>query len=208
MASNDGAASKSPDANARPVMQMQVVLERLGFGSGIVDGKAGISTRNALSGFQEANGLSVTGKLDEATKAALAQWSNIPATRVVTIPSIGAMPTMPKLTKDPPAQAKLKRLGYESLDERLAERFHTTVEVLVALNPGKSHRPVRPLRRRQLHFAAGQSVRVPNVGADWIDAPQVEDRCGCHNAVARRRYAPGESREAGGRQVGRVAEGL
>ena len=74
------------DPEARPQMQLQVVLDRQGFGPGVIDGGIGQSTRNALKGFQEANGITVTGELDEATRAALARWADIPATRVVRIP--------------------------------------------------------------------------------------------------------------------------
>src|SRR5258708_22784063 len=74
----------------RPVMQAQVVLDRLAFTPGVVDGREGASTANALRGFQEANGLQVTGKLDDATRQALARWNNIPATRLVTIPADSA----------------------------------------------------------------------------------------------------------------------
>jgi lipoprotein-anchoring transpeptidase ErfK/SrfK len=180
-----------PDAEARPTMQLQVVLERLGFGPGVIDGKEGLSTRNALAGFQEANDLAETGKLDDATKAALAGWSNIPATRVVTIPeSWGAITFAPTPDK-PEDQAKLTQLGYQTLDEKLAERFHTTVETLALLNPGG--RPARagetptpaapspspsasPSGPPPALFRAGQQIRVPNVGADRIDAAAVDDK--------------------------------
>ncbi|MEC7399980.1 MAG: peptidoglycan-binding domain-containing protein, partial [Pseudomonadota bacterium] len=75
-----------PDSEERPIMQAQVVLDRIGFGPGVIDGKMGMSTENALMGFQEANDLETSGELDEATKRALAEWDRIPATRVVTIP--------------------------------------------------------------------------------------------------------------------------
>src|SRR5688572_4254295 len=74
------------DPEERPEMQLQVVLDRRGFGPGVIDGAIGMSTENALKGFQEANGLAVTGALDEETERALARWDNIPATRVVRIP--------------------------------------------------------------------------------------------------------------------------
>jgi lipoprotein-anchoring transpeptidase ErfK/SrfK len=129
-------AAHIPDPEARPVMQMQVVLDRLGFTPGVVDGRQGISTRNALLGFQESRDLAPTGKLDTATSEALAQWRDIPATRVVTIPddfAAGPFYTVPDKPED---QAKMPSLGYASLDEKLAERFHTTIETLKALNPG------------------------------------------------------------------------
>ena len=180
-----------PDAEARPVMQAQVVLDRLGFTPGVVDGKEGMSTRNAVSGFQEANNLQVTGKIDDATRAALAKWNTIPATRVVTIPQDFATGPFQKLPEDPADQAKLPALGYESLDEKLAERFHTTVETLAALNPGgkpatTGSAPTTPTPKPIPSasgaaeapapiFRAGQQIRVPNVGGDVVDAGAVSD---------------------------------
>lgn len=193
LASHDDQQSPDqiPDAEARPVMQAQVVLDRLGFTPGVVDGKEGMSTRNAVSGFQEANNLQVTGKIDDATRAALAKWNTIPATRVVTIPEDFAAGPFQKLPKEPADQAKLPALGYESLDEKLAERFHTTIETLQALNPGGkpattgsapataapkpapsvagAAEPPAPM------FRAGQQIRVPNVGGDAVDAAAVSD---------------------------------
>lgn len=140
MASQDPASGMQakvdiPDSQARPIMQAQVVLDRQGFGPGVIDGKMGLSTENALRGFQEARGLQVTGKLDAPTKQALDQWSNIAATRVVRIPQDWENRQYQTLPEKPEDQAKLQELGYESLDERLAERFHTTAEVLAELNP-------------------------------------------------------------------------
>lgn len=180
-----------PDAEPRPLMQAQVVLDRLGFTPGVVDGKEGLSTRNAVSGFQEANDLKVTGKLDDATRAALVKWKTIPATRVVTIPQDFAAGPFQKLPEDPTDQAKLPALGYESLDEKLAERFHTTVATLQALNPGGkpattgSAPPATAPKPTPTSaatgeapapiFRAGQQIRVPNVGGDAVDAAAVSD---------------------------------
>ncbi|WP_233396975.1 L,D-transpeptidase family protein [Qipengyuania sp. YIM B01966] len=137
MHSRDGETIENdiPDSEERPMMQAQVVLDRRGFGPGVIDGKMGMSTRNALEGFQEATGLTVTGELDEATTQALGEWKDIPATRVVTIPEDWGDYNYQKMPEDPADKAALDKLGYETLDERLAERFHTTVEVLKMLNP-------------------------------------------------------------------------
>ncbi|WP_133365371.1 L,D-transpeptidase family protein [Qipengyuania sediminis] len=138
MASTDGRqdANAIPDPEKRPIMQAQVVLDRIGFMPGVVDGKMGMSTVNALKGFQEANNLQITGKLDQATAQALAKWQTIPATRVVTIPADWGQEQYFATPEKAADQAKLESLAYTSLDERLAERFHTTVETLKALNPG------------------------------------------------------------------------
>ncbi|MFM5929549.1 MAG: L,D-transpeptidase [Novosphingobium sp.] len=191
----DGQQVTEPaDSEARPVMQAQVVLDRLGFTPGVVDGKMGLSTRNAISGFQEANGLGVTGELDEATVKALSQWQTIPATRMITIPADFAAGPFVALPKRPAEQSRLPALGYESLDEKLAERFHTTVETLAALNPqiataqaapdAGGSAPASPLSSPSPSssvtpaaalFAAGQQIRVPNVGNDKVDPSQVRD---------------------------------
>jgi lipoprotein-anchoring transpeptidase ErfK/SrfK len=187
---------RQADDKPRPVMQAQVVLDRLGFTPGVVDGATGMSTRNALKAFQQANDLEQSGELDEPTKQALGQWSNIPATRVVTIPADFAAGPFYKVPEEPEDQAKMPALGYESLDEKLAERFHTTLAVLKELNPPTSGTPsaspsasaspsptpsasgsaFTPEPGPPSYFRAGQQIRVPNVGADRIDPAQVKDQ--------------------------------
>ncbi|NNC52082.1 MAG: murein L,D-transpeptidase [Erythrobacter sp.] len=203
MASNDDAQGMGdsvaredqdiPDSQDRPIMQAQVVLDRIGFGPGVIDGKMGMSTENALNGFQEANGLDVTGQLDEATKTALSDWDSIPATRVVTIPVSWGDAEYRSIPEETAAKAEMESLGYRSLDERLAERFHTTVDVLKELNPGgqpagaseddgpnSQATPTpdveRPDGEEPSYFQAGQQIRVPNIGGDRIEKGKIGDR--------------------------------
>ena len=167
-----------PEDKPRPVMQAQVVLDRLGFTPGVVDGKEGLSTRNALMGFQEAGGLPKSGEFDPATQKALEPWSNIPATRVVTIPADFAAGPFATIPDEPADQAKLTALTYETLDEKLAERFHTTVEVLRELNgviPPPQPSGAASEAPPPASFRAGQKIRVPNVGADRIAPGAVKD---------------------------------
>ncbi|MEO0033917.1 MAG: hypothetical protein RIS94_3675 [Pseudomonadota bacterium] len=169
MASHDPAPGQPPspdetDDQPRPLMHLQVVLERLGFAPGVIDNTLGLSTRNALRGYQEAKGLPPSGAADDATMASLAPYAMIAATRLVTIPATFAAGPFAPLPKNPSDQAKLPALGYASLDEKLAERFHTTPEALHALNPAVQA------------FTAGQKIRVPNVGADAIDPTLVTDK--------------------------------
>lgn len=163
-APGETAAGGTPDRSPRPVMQAQVVLERLGFAPGVIDGREGLAFANALKGFQEARGLPVTGKLDDASRAGLVKWANIPATRVVTIPSSWGAETFAPIPDSMAAQAEMAHIGYTSMVEKLAERFHTTPEVLAELNFGV------------MHFTVGQEVRVPNVGADAIDPSVVDNK--------------------------------
>lgn len=191
------------DAEERPMMQLQVVLDRVGFGPGVIDGKMGMSTENALRGFQEANDLEVTGQHDEATKQALAEWNEIPATRVVTVPQSWAEATFTAIPEDNAAKAELETMGYTSLDEKLAERFHTTVDVLKSLNPDGRPAGMKQAKaeatsspepaaspsaassssagkavqagERDSFFRPGQQIRVPNIGADRIAPGLIED---------------------------------
>ncbi len=61
--------------------------------------------------------------------------------------------------------------------EKLAERFHTTPEVLKTLNPDAAFAaPVAdPDSAAPVAIAAGTSLRVPNVGADAIVAADVDN---------------------------------
>lgn len=135
-----------------PALRAQVILDRLGFSPGVIDGKEGQSYFAALRGFQTANDLPDTGKLDEATLAGMERWRDIPATRVVVIPAgFAAGPFFPDFPADAAGQAKLPTLGYRNLMEALAERFHTTPEAIVAMNSAST--PI----------GAGKAIRVPNI---------------------------------------------
>lgn len=132
-------------------MKVQVSLDRLGFSPGIIDGKSGDSLQLALKGFQEARGLRPSGRLDTPTRAALAKLEPISATRMVRIPPAFAHQTYyPTLPRDAEGQASFARLGYRNMMEALAERFHTTPDVLVALNSGETL------------IGANRIIRVPN----------------------------------------------
>lgn len=140
--------TKQPDAK---VMTAQVLLDRLGFGPGVIDGHTGMSLTNALKGFQEARGLPKSGTLDPATATALSAYK-LPATiDVVLTRSDLAGPFFGAIPKDPAKQAKLPAMGYADLMELLSERYHTTKATLIALNS-----PTTKL-------VTGAKIRVPNV---------------------------------------------
>lgn len=128
--------------SARPpidptILHAQVILDRLGFSPGIIDGREGQSLVAALKGFQESRGLKRSGTLDAPTLSALRahrEWR--PVTRMA-VPVAALQGTFVNpLPKDPAEQAKLSTIGYRRPLEKLAEMFHTTPEVLVELNPG------------------------------------------------------------------------
>jgi len=129
-------------------LALQVALDRAGFSPGVIDGTMGQQTRDALRGFQEANGLNVTGTLDAETQAALGQGE---ATQSVTISDAEAAgPFVANIPEAMAERAKLDGLRYRSIEEALAEKYHTTPAKLRALNPKSD-------------FAAGSQITVPAV---------------------------------------------
>jgi lipoprotein-anchoring transpeptidase ErfK/SrfK len=153
MLASMGQAVSPPAVGPDPkVMQMQVVLDHLGFSPGVVDGKTGASLKRAISGFQKANGLPATGSIDPRTATALGKFGATPAITEVTLSDVDlAGPFVGPIPKREDQQAKLPSLGYSSPLEMLAERFHTTPATLIALNS-----PDTPMK-------AGTKVQVPNV---------------------------------------------
>lgn len=128
----------------RNVLHVQVILDMLGFGPGVLDGKGGQSLVAALKGFQEVKGLPKTGKPDAATLRALYPYrEKRPTVRVTLSRDVMAGPYVGPLPKDYGLQAKLPTLGYARPVEKLAEMFHTTPAVLIALNPGVTQITVR-----------------------------------------------------------------
>lgn len=131
-----GAANPAPQGIDRTTLHIQVILDKLGFAPGVLDGKGGQSLTAALKGFQEAQGLAVTGKPDAVTLKALSKWRAWRPTRTLVVSEeILRGPWTFPFPKEPADQAKLPALGYRNAMEALAERFHTTPATLVALNP-------------------------------------------------------------------------
>ena len=151
-------------ARVEAVLQAQVALDRAGFSPGVLDGKEGMSFTSALKGFQEARGLPQTGQYDEATAKALLGERPQPATWLVKIPSGFAKGPFFAIPKNLNDQAKLPALGYRNLLEKLAERFHTRPEVLMALN------------RPDARVGAGTTVRVPAIANQPVARIEGDER--------------------------------
>lgn len=129
----------------------QIALERVDFSPGLIDGRIGPKTQLATREFQRVRGLPKTGALDKATREALGvNPASAVTTYVITrsdAAQVGSVPT------DWLDRSRLDRLGYESLEAVVAEKFHCSRGLLARLNPTLKMAALKP----------GDSVRVPNV---------------------------------------------
>lgn len=134
-----------------PVLHVQVILDKLGFSPGVLDGKRGQSLTVALKGFQELRGLETTGKVDKPTLNALLPFQAWRAVKTVTLNQGDvAGPYTNPMPEDAAEKAKLPGLYYRNALEQLAERFHTTNATLIALNS------------RDTQLKPGVQITVPN----------------------------------------------
>lgn len=129
-------APQTKGQRALDALGVQVALDRAGFSPGVIDGRIGPSTKKALDAYRQANG-------GEPAQAE-------PTTGYEITQADVAGPFEPRIPTELPDQAKLQALAYKDALEALAEKFHTTPELLKKLNPSAK-------------FAAGEQIAVPNV---------------------------------------------
>lgn len=129
-------AKQQEQAKLQQTLALQVALDRAGFSTGVIDGREGTNTTRALEAYRKQNG-------------ADPQPSNEPLIAYQITEQDAAGPFQP-VPADLMEQSKLPALSYQSVDELLAERFHTTPQALKTLNPTAK-------------MAAGESLMVPNV---------------------------------------------
>lgn len=154
------APSAPPPGVDRSVLHVQVILEKLGFSSGVLDGRTGQSLTMALKGYQAASGLNVTGQIDQPTLRALHRYRAIRPTKTIALTAdMLAGPYVNPIPKDYNVAARLPAMPYRAPIEKLAEMFHTMPRVLIALNGGDT-----PLR-------VGQPVTFPNALPGSRDYP-------------------------------------
>jgi lipoprotein-anchoring transpeptidase ErfK/SrfK len=121
--------------DAKLILKAQILLDRAGFSSGVIDAAKGGNFTKALAAFQRENGLNGTGKLDEASWTKLAGTSSEPALTEYEITRDDVRGPFEDIPADWEKKAQLKHLSYNSPRELLAEKFHMDEDLLARLNP-------------------------------------------------------------------------
>ena len=136
------------------VVRMEILLDRAGASPGVIDGFDGENLRKAVSAFEIMQGGKPNGIVTPALLQALSAFDageGVIGSYVIVEADVAAI--VPPLPKDYGEMAKLSRLGYTSVAEELAERFHMDQKYLEALNPAAT-------------FTAGETIYGAITGAD------------------------------------------
>lgn len=135
---NDATADQiAKSGYSEALVKAQVLLDRAQFSPGVIDGYSGGNMRGALAAFAKAHSVPGGGALNAEMWAALAKYESSDVAQIYTITAADvAGPFTPSIPTEFSAMAKLDRLGYRTVTEMIAERFHMDEGLLKRLNPG------------------------------------------------------------------------
>jgi len=126
------------------ITELQIFLDRANFGPGKIDGQPGEFTDKALAAYKKSHEEEKDGKLK------LPKDTPLFTTRRVTDSDLAQVGPM---GINPEEQSKQKSMPYASLPVAIAERYHTDIDFLRALNKDRNLDELK----------VGDEVKVPNV---------------------------------------------
>jgi len=129
-------AAVGPGSTGPRVVRAQILLDRARFSPGQIDGVYGDDLRIAVQGYQESRGLKPSGTVDAETWRLLNGAAG-PLLLTYTITKADVKGPFVPIPTDIQEKAKMKWLGFETPEEGLGEKFHSSPKLLAELNPGK-----------------------------------------------------------------------
>jgi lipoprotein-anchoring transpeptidase ErfK/SrfK len=148
-----GAIDPSLRLGAREdVAALQILLDRRGASPGVIDGRFGSNVDKAIISYRLITKEDLKSTDAEGIKKALAASGGDPFTSYTLTAADVAGSFVASIPEDYGEKAKLEKLGYTSVTEMLAERFHMDEAYLKTLNPDANFSRV------------GTIIRVANIG--------------------------------------------
>ncbi|MHB1102995.1 MAG: L,D-transpeptidase family protein [Devosia sp.] len=135
------APAKTPEDVRLPdpaIVRLQILLDRAGASPGVIDGFDGDNVRKAIMTFEAMHDLPVDGELDAEVIGVLDTGGPVVGHYAIVPEDVAAI--VPPIPEDYAEKAKRDFLGYESVAEAIAERFHMDADLLETLNPGTAYR--------------------------------------------------------------------
>ncbi len=144
-------SAKLPEKQLENI-RLQIYLDQQHFGPGVIDGKFGTYTKMAVEAYNQKH------------ERELGDWDGVKSDAIKEVTHSFALATVPDeatsfvnsalpYSKDRELQAKEKQMSYRSVAEFMAERYHTTQDILIALNGSSKIRNLKPRA----------AIKVPNV---------------------------------------------
>lgn len=141
------------------VVSLQIYLDSQHLGPGVIDGRLGLFTEQAIESWNEIHGHPLNDRV--AVMQASRHAVPVPLTTAI-VPTVAPKWVTAELPTDREKQSKFKRLSYRSVAEFMAERYHSDVEFLEELNGAA----------RLQKLAVGAEVVVPAVAPFVIETLQ------------------------------------
>jgi peptidoglycan hydrolase-like protein with peptidoglycan-binding domain len=141
------------------LIKAQLLLARARFSPGEIDGKPGDNFKKALATFATAQGLQAPNGLTEKIWRALAATSQELVLKEYTVSHHDLRgPFAKKIPAKMEQMRRLPALAYTNAREKLAEKFHMSEALLVALNPARKF------------DKSGEEIVVASAPADELSA--------------------------------------
>lgn len=164
----------SDEMEGPSVVAAQVLLDQNRFSPGVIDGYWGENAEKAVYWYEDRHGLSPNGELDRSTvEHLLERQGDRPLVRRHTLSEDDVSGPFVPLPEDVYARADMECLCYESLAEKLGERFHTTPALLRKLNPDVELNALE----------AGDVIAAPNVTSYFAEEMEAPEEAPVHEIV-------------------------